>query len=93
MLEPGARVVMLDNRYVPGSSTPIAETDAHRDSYQLRPLDDGSTHRVLKNFPTEARLRGVLDGLARDMVLTELPYFWVLQFSVGAGIPSALRTS
>jgi ubiquinone/menaquinone biosynthesis C-methylase UbiE len=81
-LEPGARVVMLDNRYVPGSSTPIAETDAHGDSYQLRPLDDGSTHRVLKNFPTEERLRGVLVGLAHDIVLTELPHFWVLQFSV-----------
>lgn len=84
VLEPGARVVMLDNRYVSGSSTPIAETDAHGDSYQIRPLDDGSTHRVLKNFPTEARLRGVLDGLAHDIVLTELAYFWVLQFSVGA---------
>ncbi len=92
VLEPGARVVMLDNRYVPGSSTPIAETDAHGDSYQLRTLGDGSTHRVLKNFPTEARLRGVLDGLAHDIVLTQLQYFWVLQFSVGAGIPSALRT-
>ena len=29
-LEPGARVVMLDNRYVPGSSTPISRRDADR---------------------------------------------------------------
>ena len=84
VLAPGAMVVLLDNRYVPGSSTPIAETDAHGDSYQLRPLDDGSTHRVLKNFPTRARLHQLLDGLGDEWVLTELAYYWVLQYRVMA---------
>jgi ubiquinone/menaquinone biosynthesis C-methylase UbiE len=82
VLAPGASVVLLDNRYVPGSSTSIAETDLQGDSYQLRTLDDGTTHRVLKNFPTEARLRQVLDGLADQLVLTELDYYWVLEYQV-----------
>ncbi len=84
VLQPGALVVLLDNRYVPGSSTPIAQTDANGDNYQLRPLDDGSKHRVLKNFPTQARLRQLLDGLGDVPVLTELAYYWVLQYRVVA---------
>lgn len=55
-LAPGARVVMLDNRYVAGSSTPIAECDAAGNSYQQRLLADGSVHRVLKNFLTREDL-------------------------------------
>ena len=54
-LEPGARVVFLDNRFVEGSSTPIAEQDAGGNTYQSRTLCDGSKHRVLKNFPSEVR--------------------------------------
>jgi ubiquinone/menaquinone biosynthesis C-methylase UbiE len=82
VLAPGASVVLLDNRYVPGSSTPIAETDLQGNSYQMRKLDDGTAHRVLKNFPTEARLRQVLDGLGGQLVLTELDYYWMLQYQV-----------
>src|SRR5688572_12311766 len=33
-LEPGARVVFLDNRYVEGSSTPISRRDAEGNTYQ-----------------------------------------------------------
>ena len=47
----GARLMFLDNRYVAGSSTPIAEADASGNTWQLRKIDDGSTHRILKNFP------------------------------------------
>src|SRR5215471_18282283 len=43
-LRPGARVVLLDNRYVEGSSTPIAERDDDGNAYQARTLRDGSTH-------------------------------------------------
>src|SRR5205085_155578 len=63
LLEPGATVVLLDNRYVEGSSSPIAERDDAGDTWQARTLRDGSSHRVLKNFPTEDELRALLaDG-------------------------------
>jgi demethylmenaquinone methyltransferase/2-methoxy-6-polyprenyl-1,4-benzoquinol methylase len=59
-LEPGAPVVFIDNRYVEGSSTPIAEVDAEGNSWQHRRLADGSRHRVLKNHPTRAEVEAVL---------------------------------
>ncbi len=78
----GARVIFLDNRYVEGSSTPIAETDSAGDSWQLRKLDDGSTHRVLKNFPDAAELRAAAQLHAQAVNVTELEYFWLLEFEL-----------
>ncbi len=60
-LQPGAHIVMLDNAFVEGSSTPIARTDEAGNSWQLRRLEDGSTHEVLKNFPTQAQALHLVD--------------------------------
>jgi demethylmenaquinone methyltransferase/2-methoxy-6-polyprenyl-1,4-benzoquinol methylase len=75
----GTRALFLDNRYVEGSSTPVAETDAAGNTWQLRRLDDGSTHRVLKNFPDAAELHAAARPFARTVQVTELPYYWVLE--------------
>jgi ubiquinone/menaquinone biosynthesis C-methylase UbiE len=77
---PGARVVFIDNAYVDGSSTPISRTDEHGDTYQMRGLDDGSRHEVLKNFPTESELRAAVDGMATEVRLELLRYYWVLSY-------------
>ena len=82
-LPPGARVVMMDNRYVEGSSTPIAERDAEGDTYQLRRLDDGSEHRVLKNFTEPAELLELPGRAAARVTLTLLRYFWCLAYDLG----------
>lgn len=79
-LAPGAVVVVLDNRYVPGSSTPISQRDAAGNSYQQRSLDDGTEHVVLKNFPTEAQLRADIADVATDIEYTELDYYWLLKY-------------
>ena len=70
-LEPGARVLLMDNRYVEGSSTPVAEVDADGDSYQQRGSD-----RVLKNFPSEAELRLSLP----DVSYEALEYYWLAEY-------------
>ena len=41
-LLPGARVVLLDNLYVAGNSTPISHRDDDGNAYQRRRLADGS---------------------------------------------------
>lgn len=62
------RVILLDNRYVENSSSPIVERDANGNSYQSRILKNGETHRVLKNFP--------------DAVFETWPFFWAFEYEV-----------
>ena len=76
----GARTTFIDNTYVEGSSTLLSRTDHHGDTYQLRRLDDGSTHEVLKNFPTEPELVSAVEGLATDVRVEFLRYYWILSY-------------
>ncbi len=79
-LGPGATVVLLDNRFVAGSSQPISASDDDGNTYQTRTLDDGTRHRVLKNFPTQAELEASIAGLGRDPVYTAFEYYWALRY-------------
>jgi 2-polyprenyl-3-methyl-5-hydroxy-6-metoxy-1,4-benzoquinol methylase len=75
---PGALIAFLDNCYVEGSSTALARRDARGNSYQLRSLDDGSTHEVLKNFPTEGELIQRVSKLGWGANVELLDYYWLL---------------
>ncbi len=83
-LMPGAKVVFLDNRFVEGSSTPVSDRDDQGNTYQLRRLDDGSIHRVLKNFPSRLELGRALHGIGADLKFHEWQYFWALEYAVAA---------
>jgi len=87
-LKPGARVVLLDNLYVEGSSSPITEQDADGNSYQTRLLADQSRHQVLKNFPSESELQAMLAGIGHQGTLTRWQYFWAFEYDA-AGPPAA----
>jgi SAM-dependent methyltransferase len=78
-LESGARVLLLDNLYVEGNSTPIVEADAAGNTYQLRQLADGSRFRVLKNFPSKDELNTVL---SRKVHFRALKYYWLAEYAV-----------
>ena len=75
---PGALLAFLDNRYVEGSSTAIARRDAQGNGYQQRRLEDGSSHEVLKNFPSEGELirRASRHGWGANVELLE--HYWLL---------------
>ena len=79
-LAPGAIVVLMDNLYVPGNSTPISRTDAEGNTWQTRTLDNGTTHEVLKNFPTEAQLRAHVEGYGVNCRYVALDYYWLFSF-------------
>ena len=81
-LGPGARVMVMDNRYVEGSSTPSSRVDVHGNTYQQRKLSDGSTHEVLKNFPTALELLEAVQDYTFDAQITELPYYWCLSYTL-----------
>lgn len=76
----GARVVFIDNCFVEASSTPISRADENGDTHQLRRLDDGSEHEVLKNFPTEPELRAAVGGLAAEVEIEFLRHYWTLSY-------------
>jgi demethylmenaquinone methyltransferase/2-methoxy-6-polyprenyl-1,4-benzoquinol methylase len=79
-LTAGARVVLLDNLFVAGSSTPITSRDADGNTYQRRRLDDGSEHVVVKNFPSATDLRGDIEAFGRNMRFTALQYYWLFSY-------------
>jgi len=81
-LQPGARVVLIDNRYVEGSSQPITRRDDLGNSYQSRRLDDGSTHEVLKNFPDANGLRHLLGDRPTAFEWTAWPHFWGVTYTL-----------
>lgn len=81
-LAPGALVVFADNRFVEGSSTPICRTDTAGNTYQLRQLQDGTTHEVLKNFPSAEELHDILKPYSGSIEVTEFDYFWCASYDV-----------
>jgi SAM-dependent methyltransferase len=73
-----ALLVMLDNVYVEGGSTPIARTDPQGNTYQIRTLPDGERHEVLKNFPSDSALRKKLGAAVKDIRILRLEHYWML---------------
>lgn len=80
LLVPDAKVVLLDNLYVEGSSSPIAETDSDGNTYQARSLKDGSKHRVLKNFPSQEELQSSLGVLGKRSKFRTWQHYWAFEY-------------
>ena len=81
-LLPEALVIFVDNNAVQLAEFPIARTDAAGNTYQLRQLRDGSTHRILKNFPSFEELKDLLEPIAKNVVYRDLENFWLLEYEV-----------
>ena len=79
-LSPGATVMFVDNRYVEGSNTPLSRIDEAGDSFQKRRLENGGTHEVLKNFPSEEELLRAVRALAVAPEVRLTDYFWSLRY-------------
>lgn len=82
VLLPGSRVVFLDNRYVAGSSTPVADRDIDGNTYQMRQLADGSRHRVLKNFPSGDEVLEDLAPAAQHMQFLQWQHYWAVEYTL-----------
>lgn len=74
---PGARLVLLDNRFVPGSNHPVVRISPDGDGFQRRRLRDGREYEVLKNFPGRAQLAADLAPWSSGLQHTELQYYWL----------------
>lgn len=73
-----ALLVLLDNVYVEGGSTPIARTDPEGNTYQIPTLPDGERCEIVKNFPTDSALRKKLGAAVKDIRIMRLEHYWML---------------
>jgi SAM-dependent methyltransferase len=80
-LQPRSHVVFIDNLYVEGSSSPITRADDSGNTYQQRMLDDGSTHEVLKNFPTREQAIAALGPRAHNAQWHQWTHYWSLTYT------------
>lgn len=91
----GAKVLVMDNRYVEGSNYPITRTDASGNTYQRRTLENGAEYEVLKNFPSGVEVsRAIVDSGGIAPVVHELSYYWYATYVIGGvaeAAPSATR--
>ena len=75
-------MVFMDNRFVPGSNTPISRTDDAGNTYQLRKLENGNEYEVLKHFPDKMEAKRILTDSAIEICWTELEYYWLLTYKL-----------
>jgi SAM-dependent methyltransferase len=78
----GSLLVFMDNRFVPGSNTPISRTDDDGNTYQKRKLENGNEYEILKNFTDEKEIRAIIGNSAREICWTELTYYWFLTYKL-----------
>ncbi len=84
-LEPRAAVVLADNTFVPGVGGELVR-GAGADTYKLRLLADGSEHRVLKNYLSDAELTELLAPRSRGLTIERGAAFWWARYETpGAG--------
>jgi demethylmenaquinone methyltransferase/2-methoxy-6-polyprenyl-1,4-benzoquinol methylase len=81
-LDAGARVVLLDNSFVQTSNLPIHRRDGDGNTYQLRTLDDGSVHEVVKNFPTRDEALALVAPHARHASWHAWTHYWALDYTL-----------
>lgn len=75
-LELGAKVLMIDNNQVEGSTIPLTRTDDDGNTYQTRKLSNGNEYEVVKNFSSTGDLAGSFTPFCADVQVKQTKYFW-----------------
>lgn len=82
-LRPGARVVFIDNTEAQCRDLPIVAEDAEGNTYQERKLRDGTSYRILKNFPCTQELGDMIEGVGIQPAYRQLRHFWCFDYILG----------
>ena len=73
-------IVFIDSKQVEGAyhnRKRITRVDEQGNTFQTRQLEDGTTHEVLKNFPSARFLLDKLSVIATRVNVIELEYYWI----------------
>lgn len=76
----GARVILLDNSARQCDRFPIRSSDENGNTYQTRALETGTTHRVLKNFPTLEELKQTTGPFGEFQNYIDPENSWLFQY-------------
>lgn len=79
-LRAGTRVVFIDNSAVQCKRLPITDKDEFNNTYQDRLLENGTSYKVLKNFPTRDELLGLVEIISSEAEYVELDNFWLFTY-------------
>lgn len=79
LLNDKGQIIFLDNKFVPGSSTPITRKDSNGNTYQNRQLLSGENYGILKNFPTKVEVIALFKAQNCTIKWIELQYYWMLE--------------
>lgn len=80
-VKPNGTIVFIDGNAVAGTNHDlknIMETDEFGNTFQARKLENGSSHLVLKNFPTEEYLIEKFSSVATEINFINLKYYWIV---------------
>lgn len=84
-LKPDGIIVFIDGNAVEGTNhdlKKITKTDEQGNTYQTRKLENGTSHLVLKNFPTKDFLFKKLSRIATDINFINTEYYWLVSCKV-----------
>jgi 2-polyprenyl-3-methyl-5-hydroxy-6-metoxy-1,4-benzoquinol methylase len=80
-LKPNGIIVFIDGNALEGTVhdiKKITKTDEQGNTFQARKLENGTSHLVLKNFPTKEFLIQKLSRAATDIDFIKLKYYWIV---------------
>jgi ubiquinone/menaquinone biosynthesis C-methylase UbiE len=80
-------ILMIDNRFVEGSSSPITREDLEGNTYQRRRLRSGGEFEIIKNFFSGAQLKSIFKPISDRVHVLELRYFWAVAAPMRRGEP------
>ncbi len=80
VLSLNAKVVFIDNSIAQCNRLPISSTDEFGNTYQKRMLDDGSKHKILKNFPNADELLNATRKHGSNQRFEELENYWIFEY-------------
>jgi cyclopropane fatty-acyl-phospholipid synthase-like methyltransferase len=79
-LEPGARVLMFDERDHPTRTARSGQVDATGNRYEWRRLDNGERYEIIKNLFDDRELTRLLGPWGHDLAIEDLGRFWAATY-------------
>lgn len=84
-VKPDGTIVFIDGNAVAGTNHDlknITKTDEFGNTFQTRKLENGTSHLVLKNFPTKDFLIQKLSSVATEINFINLEFYWIISCKI-----------